>query len=275
MASSRLEAAEYQQALIRFLEGQTNTMPVEGRPDTIRVRKPPRFTLGDYGVEVPAPPIRYGDYITMDEAIRREEVEALTSPANAPVEVALEEIALNRIDALNAAMSPPAPPVKPDKPPSKDEMMMRQVWETSGYLDNMLSGLLMRDMSRSMRMGDFITPRPEEPRHTTRTDRVQIDVRLHERQVPEAMSAEAQTFKQMIKRGLDKELLKALVATEGFGLTKEDWEVLRTSLIEIVQAHSRLYYRGDVMDEAATITFEIPKMTLSFRMPVDRLRDGL
>lgn len=273
MASSRLEAAEYQQALIRFLEGQTNTMPVEGRPDTIRVRKPPRFTLGDYGVEVPvrpSTPIRYGDYITMDEAIRREEVEALTSPANAPVEVALEEIALNRIDALNAAMSPPTPPAKPVIQ-SKADIAAR---EASQYMDNILASMM-----RSMVMGDFMTPRPEEPRHTTRTDRVQIDVRLHERQVPEAMSAEAKVFKDMIKRGLDKELLKALVATEGFGLTKEDWEVLRTSLIEMVHAHSRLYFREHENERngeaAATVTFEIPKMTLSFRMPVDRMRDGL
>jgi len=255
----------------RFLEGHINVMPVEGEP-RIRVRRPPTFTLSGYGDEVS---IRPGDYVRvddvlMDEAIRTEEVAALTSPANAPVEAALEEVALNRIDALNAAMSPPAPPVKPAKPASISEERLRA---SSEYMDNMLASL-MRSMTHG-EMARHIRFPVDEPRHTTRTDRVQIDVRLHERQVPEAMSAEAQTFKQMIKRGLDKELLKALVATEGFGLTKEDWEVLRTSLIEIVQAHSRLYYRGEVMDDSATVTFEIPKMTLSFRMPVDRLRDGL
>jgi len=123
---------------------------------------------------------------------------------------------------------------------------------------------------------DDLNLRPREnPDHKpySGAQRVQIDVRLAERQIPEAMSMEAQAFKNAIKRKLENELLKAMSATEGFGLMAEDWQVLRQSLIDMIAEQSRLYFRGDADHTRgrpeATITFEVPKMTLSFRMPLD------
>jgi hypothetical protein len=114
----------------------------------------------------------------------------------------------------------------------------------------------------------------EEPQPYKGKQRVKMDVRLHQRQKEEAMSLEAQAFKLAVKRGLEKSLLKALDATAGMGFVKEDWEVLRQSLIDMITEQSRLYYRRDkfdpTMEDNVVIEFEIPKMTMSFRMPVDK-----
>lgn len=155
-------------------------------------------------------------------------------------------------------------------PPSK---ALRQIEEKRRRTENkLMDATFIQMLMESMEMRKYITGTPDQVPYQG-PGRVKFDVRLHERQIPEAMSTESKVFKAAIKRGLERSMLNALEATSGMGLLKEDWEVLRQSLIEILQEQARLYYRGDVEDDTATITFEIPKMTLSFRMPIDNLRD--
>lgn len=122
--------------------------------------------------------------------------------------------------------------------------------------------------------GPYLTD-PIEPQPYKGKQRVQMDVRLAEKKIEEAMSLEAKAFKHALLHHLEKSMLKSLEATAGFKMLAEDWEVLRQSLIDIVNEQARLYFRQNQDYENnrydATITFEIPKMTLSFRMPVDRL----
>ncbi len=165
--------------------------------------------------------------------------------------------ALDAFRQLEKAASAKAP----DKPPAERPVQ----WITS------LRAMELESWGIDWRKeGMKIEPEPYQG-----NNRVKFDVRLGERQIPEAMSEESKVFKQMIQRGLEKELLRKLSATSGMGLLAEDWEVLRQSLIEMINEQARLYYRQD-KDESrnslasyATVTFEIPKMTMSFRMPVD------
>lgn len=247
---------DFERMMQQYLEGHLTVMPVEpdasARGNRIRVTRPPVFTA--------MPPT---------EA----EVASVNVPSGAPAGEVLNAIEEQRaMETARRALSEGKP-----AGPGRVRPMPDYQRDVAAY------------MTEFMRMGDFLSGsqwghnlQPPEPRHTTRSDRVRMDVRLAERQIPEAMSAESKVFKDMIKRGLDKELLKALTATEGFGLVKEDWEVLRTSLIEMIHEQARLYFQShfDQMDNRydATVTFEIPKMTLSFRMPVnkedlDRQRD--
>lgn len=156
-------------------------------------------------------------------------------------------------------------------PPSK---ALREIEAKRKRTENkLMDASFIQMLMDSMEMRKFVQGE-HEPVSYAGNNRVKFDVRLHQRQIEEAMSTESKVFKSAIKRGLEKSMLRALDATEGMGLLKEDWEVLRQSLIEILQEQARLYYRGDVQDDCATITFEIPKMTLSFRMPVDNLPDN-
>lgn len=211
--------------------------------------------------------------------ISEREVEKLKTPPSAPVQEALEEIAANRLKAemeqmanqfLSAEMVEammkqmdmgkyivePKQSIAKKAPPKYIDALKAMEWESWG-----------RDWKAE---GFEIEPEPYKG-----ANRVQLDVRLAERQIPEAMSIESKAFKKAIKRGLEKELLRALMATAGMGFIKEDWEVLRQSLIEMIAEQSRLYFRSadGIRDGTpeATITFEIPKMTMSFRMPLNPL----
>lgn len=238
---------DFEAAMLRYLQGDLKVMPIGGEFDIhksvpVTVKRPPRFYV--------SPP-------TEDEIAR------LPVPSGAPTSKFIEALETQRAqDTAKGVLE-------------KKASIDKETWEKSQREMQEFQRDIIKYMSSMMEMQNYRTTKEKEPEHYKGNNRVKIDVRLHQRQIEEAMSVEAKAFKQMVQRGLDKELLHALTATEGFGMVKEDWEVLRTSLIEMIQAQARLYFQQnhDPMRNGyeATVTFEIPKMTLSFRMPVDRV----